>query len=570
MDSRPPPPEPGVNGTLYFGDNLDVLKKEAFRDESIDLIYLDPPFNSDRNYNVLFKTKDDKDSPTQMKAFDDTWTWGEESAMYYHQLLARGDAVSETVRGLRESIGANDMMAYLVMMAIRLIELHRVLKPTGSIYLHCDSTASHYIKIIMDAVFGPKNFKNEIIWKRSDSHPLSIKKFGAITDTILFYWKTPESYFLPIAKAIPIDENTIRKKYPYSDENGRYYHDNLTGGKRGGKEAYLPFNGALPPKGRAWAPPTREKIPEWASSKLPSDYESMNQLEKCKALNSAGLIYWSKSNKPYFKRYAPKSPSKFIPSLWDDIKPLSAMSRERMGYPTQKPVALLERILEASSKKGDTVLDPFCGCGTAIHAAQKLGRKWVGIDITHLAIGLVEVRMEAAFGARPDVKGIPTTMEGAKALANRDKYQFETWAVTRIKGITPNPKKGRDKGIDGRGYIIVGSDSKGQAKYEKVIVSVKGGRQIGPAMVRDLRGTVEREKAAFGIFMCIKEPTPDMKKEATLGGVFETPLGSTHPKIQIYTIRDYFDKVSPDLPQFSNIIQVPVQEKINTGKQTKL
>ena len=567
LPSVTPPPGHHTEGQLYFGDNLDILIK-YIRDESVDLIYLDPPFNSNRDYNVLFKTKDDKDSPTQIKAFDDTWVWGEESATYFHQLLGKGEKISEVINGLREAIGTNDMMAYLVMMAIRIIKLHRVLKPTGSLYLHCDPTASHYLKIILDAIFDPQNFKNEIIWKRSDSHPLSIKKFEAITDTILFYWKSSESYFSHITK--PIDSKNVDKAYRHNDEHGRYAHKDLTGGKAGGKESYMPFNGTLPPSGRAWAPPTRSKLPDWAKNKIPADYEKLNQLEKCKALDNVGLVYWSKTNKPYFKRYMPENPTKLVPSLWDDIKPLSATSRERMGYPTQKPVALLERIINASSKKGDVVLDPFCGCGTAVHAAQKLGREWIGIDITHLAIGLIEYRMKEAYGIRPNVKGVPTTLESARDLAKRDKYQFEVWAATRIDGIRPNQKKGRDRGIDGRGRIHVGPDSKGQPKYEKIIVSVKGGNQIGPAMIRDLKGTVEREKAGFGIFICIKEPTPEMRREAATGGIFETPLNTTHQKIQIYTIKDYFNNKVPDLPQISNIMQSPVMEKKQTGTQTTL
>jgi len=518
---------------------------------------------------VLFKTKDDRDSPSQIKAFDDTWVWGEESAMYYHQLLGSGERIGEIVRGLREAIGTNDMMAYLVMMAVRLIKLHRVLKPTGSLYLHCDPTASHYLKIVLDAIFGPTNFKNEIVWKRSDSHPLSIRKFEAVTDTILFYWKSSDAYFRSVTK--PMESESIDRQYNKQDKHGRYYHDNLTGGKAGGKESYLPFGGTPPPKGRAWAPPTRDKVATWAQDKLPENYESLNQLEKCHALDEVGLIHWSKNKKPYFKRYLPENPTKFVPSLWDDIKPLSATSKERMGYPTQKPLALLERILEASSREGDVVLDPFCGCGTAVHAAEKLHRSWIGIDIAHLAIGLIEYRMKEAFGARPEVRGVPTTLESAKELARRDKFQFEAWAATRIDGIMPNQKKGRDRGIDGRGYIHVGPDSAGHPKYEKIIVSVKGGQQIGPAMVRDLKGTVEREGAGFGIFVCIKEPTPEMRREASSGGVFETPVGTRHPRIQIYTVRDYFDGKMPDLPQVSSIMHTPIQEKRQvTGRQSTL
>ena len=537
-------------------------------DETVDLIYLDPPFNSDRDYNILFKTKDDKDSASQIKAFGDTWTWGRESAMYYHRLLSSGGRVSEIIKGLKDAIGTNDMMAYLVSMAIRLVELHRVLKPTGSLYLHCDPTASHYIKIVLDAIFGPVNFKNEIVWKRSDSHPLSINKFEAITDTILFYWKSSESHFSPVTK--PIDQANTDRDYRHVDEHGRHAHKDLSGGKRGGKEAYMPFKGTLPPRGRAWAPPTREKLPQWAKNKIPDNYERLNQLEKCEELNKAGLIYWSKNKKPYFKRYLPENHTKFVPSLWDDIKPLSATSRERLGYPTQKPLALLERILEVSSNKGDVVLDPFCGCGTAVHAAEKLHRKWVGIDITHLAIGLIEYRMKEAFGVRPVVEGVPTTLEAANDLARRDKFQFEAWAAARIDGIAPNKKKGKDKGIDGLGYVHVGPDASGNPRYEKVIVSVKGGQFIGPSMVRDLKGTVEREGACFGIFVCIKDPTPEMKKEASSGGIVETPVGTRHPKIQIYTIGDYFEGKLPDLPHVTSMMQSPAPERRKEGRQATL
>lgn len=237
---------PHQRNKLYFGDNLEVLQN--FKDESIDLVYLDPPFNSDRNYNVLFKTRKDTASPTQIKAFEDTWTWGEESARYYHMILAQSTALSDVIRGLKESIGPNDMMAYLVMMAVRLVELHRVLRPTGSLYIHCDSTASHYLKIILDCIFGPKNFKNEIIWKRSNGHPLSIKKFEAITDTILLYWKSDRAYFKSVD--IPMDRDwLIENRYRLHDEHGYYMHDNLTGGKAGGPDAYKPFKGVPPPRG---------------------------------------------------------------------------------------------------------------------------------------------------------------------------------------------------------------------------------------------------------------------------------------------------------------------------------
>ena len=529
---------------------------------------MDPPFNSERDYNVLYKNKEDQDSSAQITAFEDTWTWGRESAMCYNRLLRRGDNVSEVIKGLREAIGANDMMAYLVMMAIRLVELHRILKPTGSLYLHCDPTASHYLKIILDSIFEPKNFKNEIIWKRASGHPLSIKKFEAITDTILFYWKSEDGSFKSVE--IPLGTKSIDSAYRHVDEHGRYAIKDLTGGKKGGKESYEPFKGIFPPKGRAWAPPTREKLPDWASDKIPNNYERLNPIEKCKVLDKIGLIYRSKSKKPYFKRYLPQNPTKFAPNLWTDIKALSATSRERMGYPTQKPIALLERILEASTVRGDVVLDPFCGCGTAIHAAQKMDRDWIGIDVTHLAISLIEYRMMGAFGIRPAVDGVPTTLEAAQNLAGRDRHQFEIWAATRIDNITPNKQRGRDGGIDGRGQILVDNDSQGNPQHEKIIVSVKSGRILTPGMVRDLIGTVDLEGAAFGIFVCLNEPSAEMRRAADRGGVFTTPVGVSYPKIQIYTISDYFERRRPDLPQIREVVKMPPRERQVRGRQNTL
>ena len=533
---------------LYFGDNLDILR-ERIRDESVDLVYLDPPFNSKRDYNVLFKARDDSESTAQIQAFEDTWTWGTESAALYHDIVRAADTTADVVKGLYNSLGPSDMMAYLVMMTARLVELHRVLRPTGSLYLHCDPTASHYLKVVLDSIFGPENFKNEIVWKRSSGHPLSIRKFEAITDTILFYWKSPEAHFNSVT--IPLLSDTIDKSYSHSDKHGMYASKDLTGGKKGGSEAYAPFKGVLPPKNRAWAPPTRDKFPGWAGKKLPKRYSELGPIEKCKALDKAGLIHWSKNGKPYYKRYRPDEHTRFAPSLWDDIKALAPGARERMDFATQKPLALLERIIKASSRKGDVVLDPFCGCGTAVHAAQSLGRRWIGIDVTHIAIGLIEYRMRAAFKRRPKVFGVPKTLESAQDLADRDKYQFELWAATRIDGIRPNDKKGADRGIDGVGQVATGVDKKGSPVFGKVIVSVKGGARLAPTMVRDLIGTVKKEGAEFGIFVCIGEPTAAMRREAAAGGMFETQVGTKHPRIQIFTVRDYFDGRQPDIPDIA-------------------
>jgi len=527
-----------LENTLYFGDNLKIIR-EYIKDESIDLIYLDPPFNSNRDYNVIFKTPKKEDSVSQIQAFEDTWHWHTgETEFEFNQVVKGGGAIAEVMKGLELIIGKNDLLAYLTMMAIRLRELKRVLKDTGSLYLHCDPTASHYLKLILDAIFEAKNFRNEIIWKRSSGHPLSIKKFEAITDTILLYGKSKNAYFSSVIQ--PLHSETIERDYNYEDEHGRFASKDLTGGKKGGKEAYLPFNGVLPPNGRAWAPPRREKLPDFMIKDLSPDYEKMNQLEKCHELDRIGLIYWSKKNTPRFKRYLPKNPTQFATNLWDDFSALSSRANERMGYPTQKPLALLKRIIKASSKKGDVVLDPFCGCGTAIVAAQEMERRWIGIDITHLAIGLMEQRIKEKFGIRPKVVGNPASFTSAENLFKRSPFDFEKWAVTRLDGIHPNSKQTGDRGIDGRGYL----GDKGQYK---TIVSVKGGKQLNPAMVRELKGTVSREKATFGILITIYQPTSGMLQEAISTGLVDVGVHQ-FPKIQIYTISDYFNGKKPELP----------------------
>lgn len=532
-------------GRLYFGDNLEVLR-EHIPTESIDLIYLDPPFNSKANYNVLFKTKSGKDAPAQIQAFSDTWKWGLESEKIYHYILNIGDRVADVLNGLRSAVGENDMMAYVTMMAIRFIELHRVLKLTGSIFVHCDSTASHYLKIILDSIFDTENFRNEIIWKRTNSPKSQTNAFGTQHDVILWYSKSMTYTYNKITRGLDIKSV---KPFRHDDKDGRG-----------------PYQTVALVAGGLQRAPTRKSFEfrgvteQWLYTK--------EALEK---MWTDGIIYETRNGKYRKKDYLKDKKERgiLISDIWVDEEVAPIQSKERLGYPTQKPISLLERIISVGSNKGDTVLDPFCGCGTTVHAAQKLGRKYIGIDVTHLAVGLIEYRMKESFGIRPEVIGVPTTLESAQELADRDKFQFEAWAVTRIDGIAPNQKRGKDRGIDGRGYIVVGFDNNNQPKYEKIIVSVKGGNQIGPAMVRDLKGVVEREKATFGIFVCIKEPTPEMKREAATGGMFKIPVGPLYPKIQIYTIQDYFYGKKPKLPHLDNHIQeiAITQTQANTSSK---
>jgi adenine specific DNA methylase Mod len=504
-------------GALYFGDNLDILRSEI-KSESVDLVYLDPPFNSKRDYNLLFKTPKGHESDAQITAFDDTWHWGAQAEREFDELLHQPNTdVSEMIQAMRRFLKESDVMAYLVMMTNRLLELHRVLKPTGSLYLHCDPTASHYLKIVLDTIFGATNFRNEIIWKRrtgSSSAVHQSNKFGVCTDSIFFYAKTDKASLHPQynMKAEGY-QDYVQKFFKFTDENGRVYRLADLSNPAPRPNLMYEYKGYKPPANG------------WAISK-----EKMEQWDK------EGRLYFPKNinGRIQRKRFLDELKGKPVQSLWDDIEPIGAQAAERLGYPTQKPLALLERIIQASSNKGDVVLDPFCGCGTAVHAAQKLERDWIGIDITHLAISLIEKRMKDAFpNITFQVHGTPKDLDGAKELASRDKYQFQWWACSLVNAQPyQGKKKGSDGGIDG---LVFFQDDETGAK--KIIVSVKGGEHVSVTMVKDLIATVEREKAAIGLFVTLAEPTKPMVTEAVSAGFYKSPKGDV-PKIQILTIDD--------------------------------
>lgn len=505
---------------LFYGDNLKVLR-EHIGDETVDLIYLDPPFNSNASYNVLFKSPTGDQSAAQIEAFDDTWHWGDEAETAFQEVRRSGHTdAAGMLEAMRSFLGTNDMMAYLAMMAVRLIELHRVLKPTGSLYLHCDPTASHYLKILLDAVFGAKNYKNEIVWKRSDAHndgKQGAKQFGRVHDTILFYAKG--SSWLFNIQYEPLPQKTVDSWYRNIEpETGRRFNKaDLTAAKGGGDTSFE-WKGIRPPAGRFWA-------------------YSRENMER---MDAEGRIVYSSSGRPYMKRYLDESRGVSLQSVWTDISMLRGIqatggTAERLGYPTQKPVALLERILNASSNPGDVVLDPFCGCGTTVHAAQKLGRQWMGIDVTHLAIGLIEKRLKDAFpGVTYKLHGVPADIAGARQMFADDdptKKEFEKWAVSLI-GAQPRRagKKGADGGIDG--ILPFGTT-------EKAIVSVKGGKSVQRNQIDQLRAVVDREKAQIGVFLTLEEPTKPMIAEAAGAGHYVGKDDSRPvPKIQIVRIED--------------------------------
>ena len=555
-----------MQNRLYYGDNLEILRsREYFPDACVDLIYLDPPFNSNRNYNVLFKAESGADSQAQITAFEDTWHWGEAAEETYHDIIINApDKVSTAIEALLKLIDRNQMMAYLVMMTARLVELHRVLKPTGSLYLHCDPTASHYLKIVLDTIFGVEGFRNEIVWKRTSAHDLGAKQWPAVNDVILMYSKTDEWCWNRAFADINGGENV--RGFPHVDERGAYATRDMTGGKAGGAEAYRAWRGRSPSSGRAWALPGYHRLPDWLVELLPSedDWTSLSIHAKMDLLDSLQMIHWpaKKDGMPRLKYYMEDSPGILLSSSWTDIPPIGAHAKERLGYPTQKPVALLERIILASSNPGDVVLDPFCGCGTAIAAAHKLDRNWIGIDITHLSIALQKYRLgdmfELVSGEDYEVIGEPTTEAGARELAtdsaNEGRYQFEWWALSLV-GAKPvggqagsrKGKKGADKGIDGVINFFEQAD-KGKPKPKKVIVQVKSGK-VKAGDIRDLKGTVEREQASIGVFITLEAATPAMLKEALAAGWYESEFwGRRYRKLQILTIGDLLGGAGVDMP----------------------
>jgi len=530
-----------MENVLYYGDNLDVLRRHI-KDETVDLIYLDPPFKSDQDYNILFAERNGSKAAAQIKAFDDTWHWDKASAAAYEEVVETGtQRVAQAMRAFRTFLGESDMMAYLAMMAPRLVEMHRVLKPTGSIYLHCDPTAGAHLRLLMDAVFGPASMLNEIIWKRTHAHGGAIR-FGPVHDEILYYSKTGDYKWNP--QHVPYSSEYISNFFKFTDPDGRRYRLTiLTGsGVRKGSSG-RPWQGIDPTSiGRHWAVPgyVRELLPNLKTDEV---QEALDRLDEI------GRIVWPKKvgGTPAFKQYLDDMEGVGIQDVWTDIPPISSQAQERLGYPTQKPQALLERIIKASSNEGDLVLDPFCGCGTTIAVAQRLNRRWIGIDITHLAVALMKHRLHDMFGDKVqyNVVGEPVSLPDAKALAENDPYQFQWWALGLVGARPIEQKKGADRGIDGRLYFHDETDRK-KRKTKQIMLSVKSGN-VGVKDVRDLRGVVEREEAQIGVLICMEKPTRNMRREAASAGAYKSPWGS-HPRLQILTIEELLAGHKIDYP----------------------
>jgi adenine specific DNA methylase Mod len=508
----------GTMNKLFFGDNLDVLR-EKVKDESVDLVYLDPPFNSDANYNVLFKQSGNP-SQSQAEAFRDTWDWGDQAERAYDDIIRANGDVALVVSGLRKWLGQGGMMAYLAMMTTRLLELRRVLKPNGSLFLHCDPTASHYLKLILDAVFGVQSFTNEIIWQRTTPKGLAFSRFASTHDVIFFYRAGDRFTWNPQYKPYT-DE--YKKRYNLVDEKtGRLFQaTSLLNPNRNRPNLTYEFGG-------------HKKVWRWTE-------ERMAQAER------DGLIYFpTRGGVPREKRFIDEQEGVPITSVWTDIPAVNAVAQERLGYPTQKPVALLERVISAASQEGQTVLDPFCGCGTTVEAAEKLKRQWIGIDVTHYAVTLIEGRLRSIGASQGSyqVAGRPVDLAGARELARRDKHQFQWWAAWRLGARWyREEKKGADKGIDGRMMFKNGPFGDGL-----IIISVKGGDNVGVQMVRDLRGVIEREKAEMGVLISLAAPTGPMKTEAAAAGYVSKSAHGRLARLQIVTIEEILEGRLPKLP----------------------
>jgi DNA modification methylase len=533
---------PMNKNALYFGDNLDVFRQHV-KDDSVDLIYLDPPFNSNANYNVLFAEKDGTGAASQIKAFGDTWKWDSAAALAFQDFVTTAPhRASQAMQAFRLFLGENDLLSYLAMMAPRLIELRRALTPTGSIWLHCDPTASHYLKMLLDAIFGADQFRNEVIWKRTSSHSGS-RRCGPVHDVLFFYSKTNDYKWNPQFDAMVM---THKSRHDLSkDESGRLFRaSDLTGsGVRNG-ESGKPWRQYNPTaRGRHWG------VPRDLAAQLGVADRSVQ--EKLDALDAAGLVYFPEGDSyPRYKEYADELPGMVLGSVWTDIAPINSQAQERLGYPTQKPEALLERIIRAGSDEGDTILDPFCGCGTSIAVAQRLKRRWIGIDITHLAIALIKTRLKDAYNSditkTYKVVGEPAALPDAEALAKEDRYQFQYWALGLLgaRPVQADQKKGADKGVDGRLYFHDDAES---GMVKQVIFSVKSGH-LKNEYVRELPGILDREKANIGVLVTLESPTQPMRTEAACGGFYESPWGTRHPKIQILTIEELLNGKQVNLP----------------------
>ncbi len=522
-----------IPNSLYYGDCLEVMRE--WDNDSIDLIYLDPPFNSDADYNILYST--DSAGVAQTRAFADTWSWDDAASDRLDMYLnATGRAAHKATVGLHTYLGECGMLAYITYMAERIEEMYRILKPTGSIYLHCDPTASHYLKAVMDSVVGGENFKSEVIWKRTSAHNRA-KRWGPIHDVILFYTKSDNYTWNPVYQAY--DDDYVKDNYEHEDERGHHAIGDLKGpGPRNGPSGQ-PWRG-IDPGNRHWEPPPDSSLPKWFNR--PEGYSEMTVQERLDVLDDQGLIYWPKKEGgiPRFKRYLDVMEGVKVQDIIYDIPPVSG--NEDTGYPTQKPVALMDRILKSSSNKGDLILDPFCGCGTTVESARGLERQFIGIDISSFAIDVIRVKRLKDSGI--PAQGIPYDLASAKMMHREKPFDFEAWAVNRIPGFVPNTVKVGDSGIDGRATLANRPEN---VNSKLGLTQVKGGK-FKLSDLRDFMHVCNRENAAIGIFLTIDPVTTTAaKKEVASTGRIRIGANEFR-RIQLWSISEFFENRMPDMP----------------------
>ncbi len=516
---------------LYYGDNLEIMKKLLQENSSfIDLIYIDPPFNSKKNYNILYKNRFNEADQLQIEAFKDTWS-NVEYTKNIEEIKSLGLIKIDNYLKFIEDTMPDSYVSYLSMMAIRIYYMRQLLKKTGSFYLHCDSTMSHYLKTLCDLIFGNENFRNEIVWRRSYSHNDG-NKFGVITDTIFFYSKTKIYFYNKVFIKRTKDET--EKEYPYIDENTRKRYKSVSMNAAGqGKAKCFGKRGMLEPAtGTHW---------RWSQDRINEGLKN-------------DIIFFTSNNTPRYKQFATNIIGKQVQNLWTDFMAISSQAKERLGYPTQKPLALLERIIQASSNKGDLVADFFCGCGTTVDEAVNLDRKFMGADISTLSVALIEKRLKDRHGflEGKDYKtdGLPKNIEQAKKLAEKDKFEFQDWVVTHLINGVPNDKKTGDGGIDGFFYFQIPT----QKKSSLCLLEIKGGKNLSITQVRSFIKTCQ-EKGNAGLLLTMGNITDGMKKECYALGNIAPEI----PKCDIISIKDLLEAKKPQI-LFYNITQIRAEQ----------
>ena len=550
--------------TLYYGDCLEIMQEMPIK--GIDLIYLDPPFNSKKEYNSIYRDETGRPLPQQVRAFNDQWTLDKkaEEAIKTMPILIRETGLDDEiatfwriwVNALRKT--QPDLLAYLTYMVQRFLVMRTLLSDTGSIYLHCDPTASHYIKVMMDGIFGHRNFRNEIIWRRTGAHG-GAKRWGPIHDVLLFYTKGNKYTWNRVCQ--DYDASYLDNFYKFKDEHGRYRLVSLEGSGTRQGDSGKPWKKVNPSdKGRHWALPGKQAFPEWFS--LPEGYGKMTVQDKLDSLDDSGMIRWPpRGSVPQVKRYLSVSEGNPVQDIIWDIRAISSKAEERLGYSTQKPLALLERIIKASSNEGDKILDPFCGCATTIEAAHTLNREWIGIDIASFAIKRVardrlKDRLGLIAGKDFKIEGIPGTLEDAKELWEKDKFVFQEWSISQVDGFPTNKKTG-DGGIDGRIYF----EAPGEDDLQSMVLEVKGGKHVSIKDLRALHSVLERDDAQMA-GLIVMYPLGDRQLKNFQRLMMEAGdlhvFGRPFPRMQILTVQEILDGVRFDIPY-------PVDKRSNQG-----